>query len=73
MAPVSQCRAAHCPEDNLPDDYVFCWVHWDLLPQALKEMLVLEAYGEEDWPIALDECIRALRRIEGYTQPRERD
>ena len=61
--PAGRCRAHQCPEDDLEGERAFCSVHWDLMPQALREWLC-DAYGTRRWPDVLSECIRELRRLE---------
>lgn len=60
---MGRCGAHFCPEDEIPDEHVFCVLHWDILPQELREWLV-SAYGTGEWTFVLHEVKRQLRRIE---------
>lgn len=59
-----RCRAHRCPEEDIPDEHVFCARHWDLLGPDLRRWLC-RVYGSEEWRHALEACVSRLRTVEG--------
>lgn len=61
---MGHCQAKFCPEDGLDDASVFCFFHWDILPQTSKDR-IMEVYGTVHWQSTLKDIVQELILTEG--------